>query len=1244
MALTLTTQSNYWISPNALNITPNALDIPDYIQASCVSGAEILVFVKGIIDYDAGHNYRHWRLTASPTVFNSHTEKYVYAAIPRASVSSNDVMNTSAQVVFPSELLDIYGKNTQGEQIGSVDFYYIFLYGAFTSSGDNGTTPRRWMEGYPLESGFLDTNLAYDAGPVDTEWYRYNNVSKLVTFLTDLTMTADKIFQRLYAQTIEIVSGGKIQFKAGGSVNKVATLGDLTDDTATEIVTPHYLHDREAEVEKKYLRKDQTDETKFELTVASLRSNGTADIFGNFTAEKNATVLGKFVAESTSQFKEASTWGTFNKDLITGTGAQIDKDGNAVFDSVGVRKYLEAAELRLRRTRIYSGVEWHTVGRGEIESVQRLGTTRGVITLKLEQGERGEIAVGDKCMGIFHNESGNASANADDRHGNIQFAGFSTSYFMVTQILEDDCSRFVYELRPPSPTWTRMIHPSPKMAFAAYANAVDPDRRTCRLSTTEYEVWLENMTNWEFAPENYFLISGNLEGFSILAVNQAGTPYSKALHGKGTALGNVYMFGTIDQFNRLADHIALTVAPLINNDFTIDTAETMRITPRMLSFDNTERTDAEFYVMRNSGDTTADVAWNDERGHDFADDGAFELTLSDLNGQDVAEFVFFGSRNIEGSVTPYVVSYDATVRRRGALKGDDALNVVLSTDTVIIPTINGDVSDRTTRRITATVYSGTTPLTPVSIASSITADDGFEIQVANANTIVVVPYPGSPMTNAVTNLTVVASLNGVNHTLTKDLAVLGLAQGQSVTGPTGASVSRIAKTYKATADNTPPSADASDWQSALIEPTSALPYVWCREITYVTGGDYGETEYPISTTVSLLLKQGSQGYEGCIIRKSEWERGKQYRNDSALTPAQVATMYGGNPTRYIDEVTVSNYNGNDGYTYLCQRTHTSIAANKPIEGASTAQWQLLNALAPVRTPFADIDRALIQYLQVQQIALQHQSDAPDGSYHKGDIYGAIGGSDAYPLWFGGLTVEQANAKIGSDGSVYFNNGTFQGSIRARNFSQDLTECVAEEYFGIPRLQNFIYDPDRHITVHDIGELAGSYFSACVIDLFKPERRTGFVSHWIVLPAPTAALVGKVFEFIVPNFAAQGSIAGTGDIYNQAIGITSYNGETSSAGLAEFVDSARADIEAQNGAFVTLWSRYAHFAHTPAYTAAVLCAKRYVTDEIEDGNVARLRLVCVARTVAATTYYHWAILEAHNTLLITGDQYAQIDVV
>ncbi len=234
--MTQATTKDYWISSTALHIELNALGYPDYVQASCVSGAQILVYVKDIIGFDAGHNYRRWPLQASPTVFNSHTEKYVYAAIPRSLSSA-----ASAWIVFPSEQIDIYGKNANAEQIGDEKYYYIFLQGKITSSGDNGTIARDWDT--RCFWGYLSSDEAISAIGTESEWYHYSQVYNIVTFLKDLTMKAGTKFRELFAKAITIATGGSIAFEGKAGAISGITNTKTPLDSETDIVTPKYLDD-----------------------------------------------------------------------------------------------------------------------------------------------------------------------------------------------------------------------------------------------------------------------------------------------------------------------------------------------------------------------------------------------------------------------------------------------------------------------------------------------------------------------------------------------------------------------------------------------------------------------------------------------------------------------------------------------------------------------------------------------------------------------------------------------------------------------------------------------------------------------------------------------------------------------------------------------------------------------------------------------------------------------------------------
>ena len=259
---------DYWISPSALYIELNALGIPNFIQASCATGAQVLVYIKGIVSYDNGHNYRRWPLRAVPTMFNTNSEKYVYVAIPR-NLDSND----SALVVFPSELIDLYGKNADGGQIGSEDKYYIYLQAKITSSGDNGTTAREWDGGKTVATGYLASDEAISAGLVDTVWYQYSTVDQTVTFLKDLTMKIGTKFRQIFVKALTVVSGGSITFENQGSVVGVAN--SATPVTAEDhIATPKYVDDNA-------LSKTHDDSTPHALMVGSLTSDGKMTVRGD---------------------------------------------------------------------------------------------------------------------------------------------------------------------------------------------------------------------------------------------------------------------------------------------------------------------------------------------------------------------------------------------------------------------------------------------------------------------------------------------------------------------------------------------------------------------------------------------------------------------------------------------------------------------------------------------------------------------------------------------------------------------------------------------------------------------------------------------------------------------------------------------------------------------------------------------------------------------------------------------------
>ena len=275
---------DYWIAPNAIRISLNTLGDANRIQCSVASGAVIMCYIYGTandgLGYDNGHQYRTWPIVIAPTYFNTNTQKYVYVAIPK-----NQTVGTTAMVVFPSEQLDIYGKNASDEQIGSTDYFFIWLQGIVSEVRENDSTlERQWTQN--INYGLLDTDQARDAKTDDTSWYSYSNLTEIVTFLKEIVMNVGSSFRNLFL-------GGK-------ELTSVATDNTTPADSTTAIVTPAYSSG-------KYLSKIDPD-----------------------------------AAASLIQFLGGLTTGDFHHGS---TGASIDSDGNAEFASAYIRGLIQAAKI-----------------------------------------------------------------------------------------------------------------------------------------------------------------------------------------------------------------------------------------------------------------------------------------------------------------------------------------------------------------------------------------------------------------------------------------------------------------------------------------------------------------------------------------------------------------------------------------------------------------------------------------------------------------------------------------------------------------------------------------------------------------------------------------------------------------------------------------------------------------------------------------------------------------------------------
>lgn len=1039
--MTVATPKDYWLSPNALHIERNALGYPDYIQASCVSGAQILVYIKGIISYDAGHNYRRWPLQASPTVFNTHTEKYVYVAVPRDSTLS------TAIVVYPSELLDIYGKNEQQQQVGSEKYYYIFLQGILSSSGDNGTVQRDWLEDHTVLTGYLSSDEAINAGPDEAEWFQYSTVDEIVTFLKDLAMKAGTKFRELFAKAITVVSGGYITFEGKtGSVSGIAN-ADTPLESEADIVTPKYMDD-------KALSKSHNDKTDFDIELKNLRADGTVDVFGNLTAHNAITV------------------GTYNKGV---EGAHIDFYGNAEFESIVGRSFLEVPELRYNRTTITVGNKWQTKGAGIIERVWTgdnadnadlkaelsLTSLEGVAKLKLEDGEVGAIALNDKCQGVFHFlGKKNDPSTADSKDGNFHFAGFTTVYFLVKEIytaktlpaavraqLADgetvsENQYFRYELRAATCAdlpaedrnrWTDTSHPQPTMNFAAYANATDADRQSSRLTTTTYQLNLAGMTGWTYTQDNIMLIIGWLDGFSFLQRiwdkdKKEFVEATKELHGEGIATGNIYMWGKIDQFDRVPSLVSQQLyfrsSPSLAEKpggITVDATHTHPSLDGWQKEPITPSSTDRFvwqqwlYAYSDGTYTAGEVTFLASDPTAFTlvlDKNIISVAISDwYDASNPDDIEFDVSAQMLSGVTPVVIE-DGTVEYGKNASGSVTMEY--------LPTLSEDGK-------TIYFHIHLKGFVGVSV-DGVTPEDAFLTFTAQTE------YGSATATATIAQNR--EGEDGQDGSPGKDAVSFAVSQTAIVAQPSAEK--QIFSVYvKGTRGNTPMkygdefscstltdvgkeitpglawsfkvSDDGYDFQYLLaLAPNAAVTV----DIPFLITEHTTQRKYQYTISFATV-SDGDNGIPGMIVRKSEWQSGVTYHNDEDLK----VTL------RYLDVVTVTAADGSYD-VYQCRKTHTATSANAP-SAATSELWEPVNKFTtPIYTPLIIADNAVLRFGQTNRLLIMDTTGKK--------IQGCLTGVDdpTKPMaWFGGETASAANFSLGYDGTIKALRGIFGGVMK-----------------------------------------------------------------------------------------------------------------------------------------------------------------------------------------------------------------------
>ena len=294
-------------------------------------------------------------------------------------------------------------------------------------------------------------------------------------------------------------------------------------------------------------------------------------------AEGKITFNDVVTHNETLKAKRGLRVGNFNSRLL-GSGALIDEEGNAEFESIYSRNFISAPEFRFNRVNVTEGEQWCTNGYGTIKEVEIIDETTGYITLKLEENDYASIAEGDICRGIYNDiahEYETASLDDDtalyagENESNVEGFGFSskegffTSYFWVRQMITNqkgEC-KFLYELRN-----TNTPHPCEFMKFAQYGSFTNSERRSSSYATSighYYEMVLDGVSTWKIKSANVVYRKGYLGNMTVTLKNG----HEAELQGYGLYVqDNVYFGNAVVQLD------PETIADLQDalNSYTVD--------------------------------------------------------------------------------------------------------------------------------------------------------------------------------------------------------------------------------------------------------------------------------------------------------------------------------------------------------------------------------------------------------------------------------------------------------------------------------------------------------------------------------------------------------------------------------------------------------------------------------------------------------------------------------------------------
>ena len=483
----------YYIKDAAISFNPNDYEIPEYTKMIAFQSGEL----AGRGD-EKGNFQANWHEdTKEWEIINTYPDE-------ESQIPGGLIIPKPGDTYIPwnFRMPDSYTEAAELEYLAAVN-NYLDEY-SFDTNKYSGQTDRNHIENNNIQL-MIGLNVRLRSNIYFKDGYKDTRITKVVRQLNDLcqaTVTCTDKIGEGWKKSVDN-SINSLKYEVAKSLEQtiidIIKTGDRRSPSDYNVLSS--LRSLAT-----FLRKDKSDTMPFLLTLLQ------------------GAVFGK------DGFAEG----------LLGFGAKIDENGYGEMRGLKLWESLTVPQLNYNRVDIVIGDKWRSPGAGVIETVtpdtDAEGNTlpSGTATLKLEDGEIGAIDVDDINMGIWHfGDSRDATEDSDDGRGNFSFAGFTTAYWRITEVLDGNKKSFRYTLRPGYTT-----HPQPQMTFSCRGNFTNVNRQTSVYETRTYTRMLWKQNTWEIGKQNIALQYGDLTNLNIFGMQ---------MEGYSIYLNSVYFTGTITQ-------------------------------------------------------------------------------------------------------------------------------------------------------------------------------------------------------------------------------------------------------------------------------------------------------------------------------------------------------------------------------------------------------------------------------------------------------------------------------------------------------------------------------------------------------------------------------------------------------------------------------------------------------------------------------------------------------------------------